>query len=82
MLHATWFYVWCCACQDGNAVENEFLFSGACTFVSFKLEHAPTIMAKFKLEHATSTAAIVSYSGYVIAKMLVVPSWLFDWLEA
>ena len=67
---------------DGNAAEDEFCFSGAGALISFKLEHPPTAMTKFKLEHTASTVAITSHSVYVIANILVVPSWLLDWLEA
>ena len=68
--------------QDGNAAEDKFCCSGAGTFISFKLEHAPTTMAKFKLEHTTSTMAIISHSVYVTANIWVALSWLLDWLEA
>ena len=65
-----------------SATEDKFCLSGASTGTSIKLEHAPCTMAKLKLEYTTSVLAIITHSVGIVAHILVVTSWLIDWLEA
>ena len=67
--------------QDECATEDIGCLSGANAVTSLKLEHATCTITKLKLEHTTSAVAIIAHSSYVVTHILVVPSWLLDWLE-
>ena len=67
---------------DESATKDKFCLLGAGAVTSIKLEHAPRTMAKLKLEHTTSAVAIITHSVGIVAHILVVTSWLIDWLEA
>ena len=68
--------------RNESATKDKFCLSGASALTSLELEHAPRTMAKLKLEHTTSYVSIIAHCVDAVTHILVVPSWLFDWLEA